>query len=35
MSEKVDQWGPRSSQVTGSESVQPAQPYRLQQANRG
>ena len=35
MSEKANQWTPWSSQVTGSKSAQPAQPYRLQQGNRG
>ena len=35
MSEKANQWGPWSSHESGNKYVQPAQPYRLQQANRG
>ena len=35
MSEKANQWGPWTSHETGEKYVQPAQPYRLQQANRG
>ena len=34
MSERANQWGPWSSHESGNKSVQPAQPYRLQQANR-
>ena len=32
MSEQANQWGPWSSHESGNEYVQPAQPYRLQQA---
>ena len=32
---KANAWGPWSSRESGNKSVQPAQPYRLQQANRG
>ena len=35
MSEKANQWGPWSSHESGNKHAQPAQPYRLQQANRG
>ena len=37
MSEKANvesRWGPWSSRESGNKSVQPAQPYRLEQANR-
>ena len=32
--ENANQWGPWTSRESGNMSVQPAQPYRLQQANR-
>ena len=32
--EKVNKWGPSPSHESGNKSVQPAQPYRLQQTNR-
>ena len=35
MSEKANQWGPWASHEPGGKYAQPAQPYRLQQANRG
>ena len=35
MSEKANKWGPWLPSETSSKHVQSAQPYRLQQANRG